>query len=126
MKHILLIDDNTIDNYINKLIVMESKIADSITVMDSGVDALEFLNNLIGNNEPFPELIFLDIQKPEMDGFEFLDEFDKFPEDKKERCTINLLSSSKDPSDIRRAEEYTCVKNFFSKPMKAEMLKNIK
>lgn len=126
MKHVLLIDDNAVDNFINKLIVKESKIADSITVMKSGVDALEFLNNLISKGEPIPELIFLDIRMPEMDGFEFLEQFAKFPEDVKDKCSINMLSSSNDPSDIKRAGEYPYVKNFFNKPMKAEMISEVK
>lgn len=125
MNHILLIDDNVVDNFINKSIVTASKKADLITVMDSGVDALEFLNDLISKGEPFPELIFLDIRMPEMDGFKFLDQFAKFPEDVKEKCSINMLSSSNDPSDNKRAGECPYVKNIFNKPMKAEMLSEI-
>ncbi|MDZ4668821.1 MAG: response regulator [bacterium] len=119
MKHILLIDDNEIDNFINKKIVSKSLMADLITVLNSGIDAIEFLTNLIMNNEPFPELIFLDIQMPEMDGFQFLHQFDNFPEEMKVSTSINMLTSSSNSNDIKRASECRYVKNFFNKPLSA-------
>jgi len=125
MKHILLIDDNEIDNYINKLIVTKSKKADLITVMYSGINAMEFLNNLVNTEQPFPEIIFLDIHMPKMNGFQFLDQYDKFPEYVKEKTIINMLTSSINPDDIKRAGESRYVKNFFSKPLGEEMLTTI-
>lgn len=122
MKHVLLIDDSLIDNYINKLIVTKSEIFDLVTVMDSAIDALEFLTKLVLTGQPFPELIFLDVQMPEMNGFEFLEEYDKFPKDITEKSSINMLSSSKNTADIKRAGDCHHVINFFSKPLKAEML----
>ena len=74
IKEILLIDDNDIDNYINKLIVAKEKVVEKITIKNSPIDALQYLRSKEGE---FPELIFLDIKMPEMDGFGFLDEFFK-------------------------------------------------
>lgn len=125
MKHVLLIDDNEIDNYINKLIVTKSKKADLITVMDSGIGAIEFLNNLIKTEKPFPEVIFLDIHMPEMNGFQFLEQYENFSEDVKEKTIINMLTSSNNPDDIKRASECRYVKNFFSKPLGEDMLATI-
>lgn len=126
MKHVLLIDDNEIDNYINKIIITKSNIADLITVKDSGIDALGFLRNLAATDQPFPELIFLDVQMPEMDGFEFLDQFNQFPEDLKAKTSINMLTSSNNSDDIKKAVDFPFVKNFFNKPMTTEMIAGIK
>ncbi len=122
MKHILLIDDNEIDNYINKLIVTKSKKADLITIMNSGLDAIEYLTNLINIEQPFPEVIFLDIHMPEMDGFEFLEEYAKFPEKAKEKSSINMLTSSNNPDDIKRANDSQYVNYYFDKPLTVEIL----
>ena len=125
MKHILLIDDNEIDNYINKLIVTKSKKADLITVMNSGIEALEFLTNLVNTEQIFPELIFLDIHMPEMDGFEFLEEYAKFPEKATKKSSINVLTSSYNLEDIKRVGQCPYVKHYFDKPLTAEILAGI-
>lgn len=126
MKHILLIDDNEIDNYINKLTVTQANIAELITVKDSAIDALEYLTDLVAAGQPFPELIFLDVQMPEMDGFQFLDKYADFPEEVKQKTVINMLTSSNNPDDIKRAGDCIYVKHFFNKPMTTAMLEGIK
>lgn len=124
-KHILLIDDNEIDNFISEYIIKKCKIADKITVKTSAIDALEFLKIINRNSEVFPDLIFLDIKMPVMDGFGFLEEFTKFPESINNQCTIVMLSSSSDQDDIDSAFKHHSVKKFLTKPLKIEMLENL-
>ncbi|MEJ1221845.1 response regulator [Sediminicola sp. 1XM1-17] len=116
LKEILLIDDNYIDNYINKRIVTSEKIAEHITVKLSPVEALEYLGSKM---DTLPELIFLDIKMPEMDGFEFLKELSKLcplPH-QQAKCNIIMLSSSINRKDIDAAKKNPLVKDFLTKPL---------
>ncbi len=117
MKHALLIDDNEVDNYVSKHIITRSKLVEKISVASSAIEALEFLNSLLANSNDFPNIILLDIRMPEMDGFEFLDEFMKFPIAIIKGCSIIMLSSSNDQSDIEKANTYKLVKGYLNKPL---------
>jgi len=125
MKHILLIDDNTIDNYINKVIISKAKIAHLITTKNSGLEALAFLTSLHASGKSFPEIIFLDLQMPEMDGFQFLDQYTKFSEEAKKNSTIYMLTSSNNPEDVKKAGDCLSIKNFFNKPLSSELVAQI-
>ncbi|WP_142786334.1 response regulator [Changchengzhania lutea] len=125
MKHVLLIDDNEIDNYIAKHSITKSNMAQKINVQSSGIDALEFLDTLKNNPEEFPDTIFLDIQMPKMNGFGFLEAFKKFPEAIRTQCKVIMLSSSNDPKDIERSFQYPFVKKFLTKPLVLSMLENL-
>lgn len=124
-KHILLIDDNHIDNYVTNHIISRSQMAEKITIKNSAIAALEYIGAIEMKGEEFPELIFLDIKMPMMDGFEFLDELIKFPKVINNQCAVIMLTSSSDQNDIARALEYTVVKKFLIKPLKKEMLENL-
>ena len=78
---VMLIDDNEIDNLINQKMIEASGITEHIYTHTGARSAIEFLKNMeklrdTGKNV-LPEMIFLDIDMPLMDGFQFLDEFEK-------------------------------------------------
>jgi CheY-like chemotaxis protein len=125
IKHVLLIDDNAIDNYIAKTVISKSGLVEKISVMISAIDALEYLELLKSNSEQFPDVIFLDIQMPEMDGFGFLEEFSEFPTNVTNKSVVFMLTSSSDPADINRSTEYPAVKKYFSKPMTENIIKEV-
>lgn len=124
-RHIMLIDDNDIDNFITHHVLTKAAAADKITIMNSAIDALEYLNTLKDEPENFPDFIFLDIAMPLMDGFGFLNEVKRFPKISQEQCFIAMLSSSVNKHDVERSMQYPYVKNYFNKPLKIEMLKEI-
>lgn len=126
MNKIVLIDDDPINNFLNKSIISEL-VSTDITVEDflNPEDALEALINQ-RNKDPklLPDFIFLDINMPEMTGFEFLDLYIKNNLEK-EHTQVFILSSSLDPNDIQISKSYTIVKDFISKPLDAERIKKI-
>lgn len=125
MKKVLLIDDSDIDNYVNQHVITKSKLAEKITIETSAGDALNYLTSLQTHPEDFPDIIFLDIRMPEMDGFGFLDEFKKFPQALHHQCDVVMLTSSSDQKDIDRAAQYAVVKKYLNKPLELAMLENL-
>ncbi|WP_377129653.1 response regulator [Mucilaginibacter antarcticus] len=106
----MLIDDNPLDNLINSCILKRGKFADEIIISEFPESAL----SLLKEGTIHPDVIFLDIKMPKMDGFEFLHAYDKIDIDK-EHTKIFMLSSSIDPADINRAEKNKYVTKYISK-----------
>lgn len=121
LKQIMLIDDNYIDNYIAKKVIENENVVENITVQESPLEALEYLKN---KENAFPELIFLDIKMPIMNGFEFLEEFAKLSNHEKSTCHIVILSSSNNFMDIEAAENNPFVLKYLSKPLTSANLIN--
>ena len=125
---VLLIDDSEIDNYINKAIISKSTRITDVVVKTSGVKALDYLKEIEGNLDDFPDIIFLDIRMPEMDGYEFIENYKALPQENKDKCRIFMLSSSINPKDLERSESYREIEKHLSKPLAhhniEELLKN--
>lgn len=124
-RSVMLIDDNEIDNLINQKMIEAAVVSDSIYTHTSAKSAIEFLRNI----EPLdvaekvlPDVIFLDIDMPLMDGFQFLDEFEKLSNAAKKKCRIIMLTSSINPQDSARAKKYTTVRQYLNKPLTHESI----
>lgn len=129
IKAVMLIDDNEIDNLINQKMIEAANLCENIYTHTGAKSAIEFLKNLEkmadSVNDFFPELIFLDIDMPLMDGFQFLDEFEKLSNDTKGKIQIVMLTSSINPQDMSKAKKYPYVKGYINKPLTQENLEKI-
>jgi len=128
-KAVMLIDDNEIDNLINQKMIEAADITENIYTHTGAKSAIEFLRNLeklegVADNI-LPEVIFLDIDMPLMDGFQFLDEFDKLGSNTKDKCKIVMLTSSINPQDVNKSKNYLYVKKYINKPLSQENLENL-
>ena len=113
--HFIVIDDSKLDCFIAQKIIQNTNRSESIYTFQQVSDALDHLKNL-----PHPSgrtVIFVDIQMPVMNGFDFVEAFGQMPSDHKENYTIYMLSSSINENDIARVRSYASVKQFLNKPL---------
>lgn len=124
-KTVLLIDDSYIDNLINRKILENNNFAENIVVMDSPRNAMGFMQERISEKKDLPEIIFLDLRMPGMSGFDFLKELKTLIGSKDLDVKIYILSSSLDPTDLRKTEENNLVSRFIGKPLTNKILEDI-
>jgi len=116
----LLIDDNYIDNFVTRRILESGHFAEEIIVRQSPAEAIESLRR----GDVRPDVIFLDIRMPNMNGFEFLQEYDKL-DDNVKSAKIFMLSSSLDPNDYKRSTENKYITQFIHKPLTHKVLEEL-
>lgn len=120
-KTCLLIDDNYIDNFVTRKILESGEFAEKVVVVQSAADAIESLR--LGTIKP--DVIFLDIRMPLMGGFEFLQEYDKLEIENKQSIKIFMLSSSLDPTDLKKSTNNKYITSFIHKPLTQKSLDDI-
>jgi len=115
---ILLIDDDPIQNLINTKLIGKINVTDNLMVATNGFEAHE---KYLDKSSVYPEIIFLDINMPIMDGWEFLDLLSHEHNGFKPR--IFILTSSVSPDDIDRSEKHGLVEGFITKPLTLDKIK---
>lgn len=121
-KKVLVIDDTYVDRFIAERIIKKYTFAQEVIQMESATDALEYLHAAARHPEEFPDIIFLDIIMPEIDGFGFLEEYEKLPEGIKSKCFIVMLATLLKSGEQEKAEQNPYVKMILEKPLDKEKL----
>lgn len=127
-QNVCLVDNDALSNFINSTVIKTSSFANNITPFTRVSKALTHLKELTVNDaESFPDVIFLDIQMPFLNGWDFLKEFVTFPEPVKEKCQIFLLShfpllTTEDNENLRN---FKLEQNCIDKPLTIDKLRTL-
>ncbi|PCI59381.1 MAG: hypothetical protein COB37_11615 [Kordiimonadales bacterium] len=129
---VLVIDDDDVDQYIAKRALKKWGFEGHLFQERDGLNALEFLENYTNNADQWaeqfpPTLILLDINMPRLDGFEFLEKFEKLREQIEglNSSIVMMFSSSQREEDKTRALSYDFVHDYITKPLTQENLTGI-
>ncbi len=123
---IFLIDDDTLTNYLNQTIIRRVGYSKEIQAFDKPVFALSALQQITGSDDaPFPEMILLDVNMPNMNGWDFLEEYEKLPVQVIAKTKVYIVSSSINDRDIEKSKSYKTVSGFISKPLDAQKMNEI-
>ena len=119
---VLLVDDDRISNFISAKAIEQSGLADEIITSISGSEALDIIRQSVGSDR-FPGMIFLDINMPEMSGWDFIHEYRKVVNDLHQDRKIVILTSSIHENDRLTSLKYPEVYSFILKPLTMEDIK---
>jgi len=120
----IIIDDSELDRFVTQKFLERTHTSRAIKAFHNAQHALD----VIGKNphvSELPTIILLDLQMPHMNGFDFVEEFEKLPPEVKKNyriAVLTILSSSNDPTDVDRIQNYEAVHRLIEKPLNKEKL----
>ncbi len=126
----LLVDDNIDDQFFHARVIRKNNFATNIVECSDGEEAINYLKSINADSDKelsakVPDIIFLDINMPKVNGFEFLEFYSELPDKLKKGIMIIMLSTSLNPKDQQKAENSEYVHDFIRKPLGTEDLKSI-
>lgn len=121
-RKVLLVDDDDIVNSINSVIIKHAKFASEVESVNNVPHAIEFLSKT-KNSEEKPDVVFLDLNMPDHDGWDFIEEYEKLGMNGATK--IIMLTSSISAKDEERASSSNQITAFISKPLSPELLETI-
>lgn len=124
LKNVMLIDDDYATNYLHQLFLEESGRVENIMVAKSADEALTTLKEGLENNQ-IPEVIFLDINLPAKNGWEFIDEYSEIVGEASKNSKVIMLSTSENPRDMEKSKEYNLIKEYRIKPLSVDIINEV-
>ncbi len=124
-QYVLLVDDNEADQFIARKIIQLTSFAKDVAVKSSKQSALDVLAAASNSSQNLPDIIFLDINRPGIDGISFLHEFENLPDRIKENCKIVILSSTHNRQEISSEFNSSYVQKVLVKPLTVETFSNL-
>jgi len=125
LRCVMLVDDDNNDNFFHEREIRKTNESTIIITKNNGLEALEYLKSQKNNNDIHPDLIFLDINMPKMNGWDFLKEYNSLDKKLQSRAIIIMLSTSKNPEDISRGKTWSFVSDYIKKPLTKEIMEDI-
>lgn len=122
---ICVVDDDDIYKFTITRSIEFHKLVKKILMFSDGEEALNFLTRNVNDNSTLPDIIFLDINMPVMDGFQFMEEYSKLKPYVGKKVTIYMITSSVDPVDIDRAKQIGEISDYIIKPVDPDQLSAI-
>jgi CheY-like chemotaxis protein len=119
---VVLIEDDKAMNYYHQRLFVKQNFADEVLSYHSAVEALDGIKNL---QQVARLYIFLDLNMPQMNGWQFIEELEKIKFDTNTQIKLFVLSSSVNPNDMMKAKQNAVVTDYFSKPLSIETITNI-
>jgi CheY-like chemotaxis protein len=117
---VMLIDDSSIDNFVNQKMIERHKFSERTVTFTKAAKAMKYLSEIDEEKKStseIPFIIFLDLNMPLINGFQFLEVFEQLSDFIKSRCKIVILTSSINPNDIIKCKENKNVLTFLNKPL---------
>jgi len=123
---VLLVDDDEATNFLNRELIEQHQLAHKVIETFNGQEALDYLEQSKDNPDYIrPNLIFLDINMPVMDGFSFMEHYIKLPTELKADIVVMFLTTSDMHEDRSKAVQFDLVRDFYEKPLTIDKLKDI-
>ncbi|MDQ3535908.1 MAG: response regulator [Bacteroidota bacterium] len=123
---IMLVDDDDVSNYLTQGLIQKMEFSGELSVYKNGDEALNYIRDCMFHHDTAecPELVLLDINMPIMDGFEFLEEFEKLQKNHNKDIPVIILTTSGYKFDVQKAKSYK-VAGYINKPLTIDKLQEV-
>lgn len=118
----MLIDDSPDDNFFHEREIKKEDPSYIVIIQDSAVEALDYLKT---KKDPHSDLIFLDINMPGMNGWKFLEEYNKLDKELQSQAVIIMLTTSDNSDDLSKSKTWDIISDYITKPLTKEVMKEI-